>query len=84
MTTNSSSTKTSQRRHDITTKEIGPQMVRLTLPMLYALIAIMGLGIVDSYFISFLGTNELAAIGFIVPITQIISNFGLGLGMAVS
>jgi len=52
--------------------------------MLYALIAIMGLGIIDSYFISFLGTTELAAIGFIVPITQIITSFGLGLGMAVS
>jgi len=52
--------------------------------MLYALVAIMGLGIVDSYFIAFLGTNELAAIGFIVPITQIITSFGLGLGMAVS
>jgi len=82
--TNNASTKASQRRHDITTKEIGPQMVRLTLPMLYALVAIMGLGIVDSYFISFLGTDELAAIGFIAPITQIVSNFGLGLGMAVS
>jgi len=44
----------------------------------------MGLGVVDSYFIGFLGTNELAAIGFIVPITQIVTNIGLGLGMAVS
>ena len=52
--------------------------------MLYALIAIMGLGVVDSYFISYLGTVELAAIGFIVPITQIVTSFGLGLGMAVS
>ena len=59
-------------------------MVRLTLPMLYALVAIMGLGVVDSYFISFLGTNELAAIGFIAPVTQIVNNFGLGLGMAIS
>ena len=52
--------------------------------MLYALVAIMGLGVIDSYFISFLGTNELAAIGFIVPITQVVTSFGLGLGMAVS
>ena len=52
--------------------------------MMLALVAIMGLGLVDSYFISFLGTTELAAIGFIVPITTIITSFGLGLGMAVS
>jgi len=82
--TKNHSTKSSQRWLDITTKEIAPQMVRLTLPMLYALVAIMGLGVVDSYFISFLGTNELAAIGFIAPVTQIVNNFGLGLGMAIS
>jgi len=76
--------QTSQRSHDITTKAIGPQLFKLTMPMLYALVAIMGLGVVDSYFISFLGTNELAAIGFIVPITQLITSFGLGLGMAIS
>ncbi len=52
--------------------------------MLLALLAIMGLGLVDSYFISFLGTNELAAIGFIMPITFIITSIALGLGMAIS
>lgn len=52
--------------------------------MLYALVAIMGLGLVDSYFISFLGTEQLAAIGFIVPIVSIITSLGLGLGMAIS
>ena len=52
--------------------------------MLYALVAIMGLGLIDSYFLSQLGTTELAAIGFIVPITQIVTSFGLGLGMAIS
>ena len=81
---NKNKSTTSERRQDIITKPIGPQMVRLTIPMLYALVAIMGLGIVDSYFISFLGTNELAAIGFIAPITQLVTNLGLGLGMAVS
>jgi len=52
--------------------------------MLFALGAIMALGVVDSYFVSYLGTTELAAIGFIVPITQIVTGFGLGLGMAIS
>jgi len=52
--------------------------------MLYALIAIMGLGLVDSYFISYLGTQQLAAIGFIIPITSLVTSFGLGLGMAIS
>ena len=52
--------------------------------MLYALIAIMGLGLVDSYFISFLGTQQLAAIGFIVPIVSMVTSVGLGIGMAIT
>lgn len=52
--------------------------------MLYALFAFLSLGLIDSYFISFLGTNELAAIGFIVPITSVVQSIGLGLGMAIS
>jgi putative MATE family efflux protein len=40
--------------------------------------------LVDSYFISYLGTEQLAAIGFIVPITSIVTSIGLGLGMAIS
>lgn len=52
--------------------------------MLYGLLAFMSLGLIDSYFISFLGTDELAAIGFIVPITALIQSIGLGLGMAIS
>ena len=52
--------------------------------MLFALIAIMGLGLVDSYFISFLGTVELAAIGFAMPITFLVTSIALGFGMAIS
>ena len=76
--------KTALRRQDIISKPIGKQLVKLTIPMLYAIVAIMGLGLIDSYFISFLGTNQLAAIGFIVPIASTVTSFGLGLGMAIS
>jgi len=79
-----SSDPTALRREAITTKPIGPTLVNLTLPMLLALFAIMGLGLVDSYFIAFLGTKQLAAIGFILPITFIVTNVALGLGMAIS
>ena len=44
----------------------------------------MGLGLVDSYFISFLGTVELAAIGFVMPITFLVTSIALGFGMAIS
>ena len=76
--------QTSQRREDITSKPIANQLVKLTIPMLYALVAIMSLGLADSYFISYLGTDQLAAIGFIIPITSVVTSLGLGLGMAIS
>ena len=78
------SAKTALRRQDIISKPIGQQLVKLTLPMLYAIVAIMGLGLIDSYFISYLGTEQLAAIGFIVPVAGTVTSFGLGLGMAIS
>jgi len=52
--------------------------------MLIALVAIMSLGLVDSYFISYLGTDQLAAIGFVMPISFIVTGVALGLGMAIS
>ena len=72
------------RRQAIISGPVGKTLVSLTWPMLFALIAIMGLGLVDSYFISFLGTKELAAIGFAMPITLIVVNIALGMGMAIS
>lgn len=81
---NSTVSSASVRRQAIITQPIGSTLFKLTVPMLYALVAIMGLGLVDSYFISFLGTQELAAIGFIVPIAFTITSASLGLGMAIS
>lgn len=76
--------QTSRRREAITSQPIGPTLFKLTLPMLFALVAIMSLGLVDSYFISYLGTDQLAAIGFIMPIGFIVTSIALGLGMAIS
>jgi len=75
---------TSSRRQAIISAPIGPTLFSLTVPMLIALVAIMGLGLVDSYFISFLGTTELAAIGFAMPITFLVTSIALGFGMAIS
>ncbi len=72
------------RRTAITEGHIPTQLVRLTLPMMLAILSIMGLGVVDSYFVSLLGTQALAAIGFTMPITAVVTSVALGLGMAIS
>jgi len=82
--TKAETSKTSLRREAITNQPIGPTLFKLTVPMLFALVALMSLGLVDSYFIGYLGTDQLAAIGFIMPISFIVTSVALGLGMAIS
>ena len=72
------------RRQEIISGPIGPTLFKLTLPMIYALIAVMSLGLVDSYFVAQLGTEQLAAMGFVVPVTFAMTSASLGLGMAIS
>ncbi|MFT5133672.1 MAG: putative MATE family efflux protein [Gammaproteobacteria bacterium] len=59
-------------------------MVRLTAPMILAIISMMLLGLVDTFFVSLLGTNELAAASFVMPIYMLIVNVALGIGMGIS
>jgi len=59
-------------------------MVRLTAPMILAIISMMFLGLVDTFFISMLGTKELAAASFVMPIYMLLVNFALGTGMGIS
>ncbi len=63
---------------------IVPTMIRLTIPMLFAIASMMLVPLTDAYFVGKLGLNELAAIGFTLPITGVIINIALGTGMAIS
>lgn len=51
--------------------------------MLLAIISMMLLGVVDSYFVSLLGTKELAAVSFTLPVTFTVISTGLGIGMSL-
>lgn len=73
-----------ERTRRITSEPIGPLLARLTGTMMLGVIAMMTLGIVDTWFISLLGTNQLAAIGFIIPVYMIFVSIALGIGMGIS
>lgn len=77
-------TKASQRTQAIVNDPIGRTLLRLTVPMIGGIIALMAVGIVDAYFVGQLGTAPLAALGFVLPITHGVNSIGLGLGMATS
>ncbi|MEH6544142.1 MAG: MATE family efflux transporter [Porticoccaceae bacterium] len=73
-----------QRTEAIVNAPIGPTLLRLTLPMIAGIISLMLLGLVDSYFVGQLGLDELAALGFTLPVISSAHGIALGVGMALS
>lgn len=63
---------------------IGQTLKELTLPMIYGMILLMSFGLVDTFFVSLLGTNELAAISFTFPVTFTVISLNIGLGIGTS
>ncbi len=51
--------------------------------MILAIISMMLLGLVDTFFISLLGTKELAAASFVMPIYMLLISVALGIGMGL-
>ncbi len=64
--------------------DVSKTLINLTVPMIIGILAIVGFGLVDSYFISLLGTKELAAVSFTFPVGMVLTNIAIGLGVGVS
>lgn len=56
----------------------------MTGPMVIGITAMMMFGAVDTFFISMMGTEQLAAISFTFPVTFTIMNLAIGMGIATS
>ena len=67
---------------DLTQGAIAPWLYRLTAPMVVGIMAMFLFNLVDTYFISLLGTQPLAAISFTFPVTMLVINMGIGLSIA--
>lgn len=63
---------------------IAPLLLKLTAPMVVGILALMFFQAVDTYFISMLGTSELAAISFTFPVTFTVTSTSLGLAIGAS
>ncbi|HSG57306.1 MAG TPA: MATE family efflux transporter, partial [Paracoccaceae bacterium] len=62
----------------LTRGSIAGHLVRQTVPMIIGVTAIMSIGLVDAYFVGWLGPTELAAMSFIFPATAALSSLGVG------
>jgi putative MATE family efflux protein len=70
------------KRHiDLTQGNVAKHLILLTLPMIGGIFAIMAYNLTDTYFVSRLGTEELAAITFTFPVVMVVGALALGMGM---
>lgn len=68
----------------LTTGNVGSQLIRLALPMVWGIFAVIAFSLADTYFVAQLGTQELAAMSFTFPVVMVLSNISMGLGTGVS
>jgi putative MATE family efflux protein len=78
-----SSIKTSSPS-DLLNNDIALTLRRMTLPMIVGMVVLMTFGLVDTFFIGLLGTQELAAISFTFPVTFTVISLNIGLGIGTS
>lgn len=64
--------------------DIKATMVAMTVPMLFGTLILMTFNIVDTFFISLLGTEPLAAISFTFPISFTLISLSIGLSIGTS
>ncbi len=69
---------------ELTTGPIGRTLARLTTYMIFGFFASIAFNLVDTWFVSKLGTDELAAMGFIFPVVMIVGAVAIGLGIGAS
>lgn len=69
---------------DLTKGSVGRVLLRLTWPMLIGHFAVVAFNLTDTYFVAQLGTDELAAMGFIFPVVMLLGSLTVGLGIGTS
>lgn len=69
---------------DLTKGTIGKLLVKLTTPMVFGMFSMMAFNLVDTFFVSRLGTKELAAMTFTFPVVMVIISVALGIGTGAS
>ena len=56
----------------------------MTVPMIGGIFSIMSMNIVDTYYVGQLGTEQLAAMSFTMPIIAILLSLAFGIGIGTS
>ncbi|MCG9680394.1 MULTISPECIES: MATE family efflux transporter [Vibrio] len=73
-----------QDKHGLLTGPIPLVLRQMTIPMTFGMVAILMFNLVDTFFISLLGTEALAAISYTFPVTFAVNCITMGIGMGLS
>lgn len=68
----------------LTEGSVRGQLLKLTLPMIWGVFAVIAFSLVDTYFVAQVGTNELAAMSFTFPVVMVLGSLAMGLGTGAS
>ncbi len=77
-------TSASTASYSLTKDDIRATLIRMTLPMLAGMLTLMTFNLVDTFFVSMLGTEQLAAISFTFPVSFALISLAIGLSIATS
>lgn len=72
------------KKVDLLKSPVAGTLKNMTIPMIYGMILLMTFNLVDTFFVSLLGTQPLAAISFTFPITFTVISLTIGLGIGTS
>ncbi|WP_371185307.1 MATE family efflux transporter [Thalassotalea maritima] len=76
--------KNKRRQRDLLNGSVSLTLKQMTVPMIWGMILLMTFNLVDTFFVSLLGTAPLAAISFTFPITFTVISMAIGLGIGTS
>jgi putative MATE family efflux protein len=71
-------------RHNLTDGPIAATLIKMTLPMILGMLMMFSFNLVDTFFISMLGTEALSAISFTFPVTFTLMSLAIGLSIGTS
>lgn len=71
-------------KHGLLSAPIPETLRTMTIPMIFGMVAILMFNLIDTFFISLLGTQALAAISFTFPVTFAVNCITMGIGMGIS
>jgi putative MATE family efflux protein len=63
---------------------VGPLLFKLTVPLAWGILAVLGYRLAEAWFVGALGPGALAAISFAFPVTMVVLSLSIGLGAGTS